>query len=223
MRVQLLRRPLGPEKYLLFTALFATLIPGGKGLAQTPALPAPHTTFVIFAERGMHDGEWVALVAALKRTLTAGAESTSAVTGGVDFIRGDEVVPGLRVDKSITVYLHGDCTLVPQPWRAVQGALGWVPRVHGRIEPFVHVECERIVQMLGPLALGMSNNRRNTVMGEAMARVILHEFVHIATQSSSHTAHGVSKSKFGVADLLADDDETLAQSRLRDKKKEPRL
>jgi len=42
-------------------------------------------------------------------------------------------------------------------------------------------------------------------MAEAMARVILHEWVHIATQSAHHGSHGVTQSVFGLQDLLADD------------------
>jgi len=94
---------------------------------------------------------------------------------------------------------------LPMPRYVPLGALGWVRLVHGRIEPFIHVECAQIVQELGPLVLGMNRKRRDAVMGEAMARVIVHEWVHVATQNAGHAAHGVAKSHFGVADLLAED------------------
>jgi len=47
-----------------------------------------------------------------------------------------------------------------------------------------------------------------------MARVILHEWVHVATQSAGHAAHGVAKSNFGIADLLAEDEEVRRDPRL---------
>jgi hypothetical protein len=88
----------------------------------------------------------------------------------------------------------------------VSGALGWVKRIDGQIEPFIHVNCERIVEMLQPLALGMKNERRDTVMAEAIARVVTHEWIHVATQETRHRHSGVMQSQFRVSDLLADDD-----------------
>jgi hypothetical protein len=89
----------------------------------------------------------------------------------------------------------------------VTGALGWVYRVHGQIAPFIHVDCEEITQILGPLALMLTTSRRDQIMAEAIARVVLHEWVHIATQSAAHARDGVAKSSFGIPDLLADDRE----------------
>jgi hypothetical protein len=67
------------------------------------------------------------------------------------------------------------------------------------------VNCAEIAQELGSLVLGMNQRRRDMVMGEAMARVIVHEWVHVATQNAGHARRGVAKSSFGVADLLAED------------------
>jgi len=41
---------------------------------------------------------------------------------------------------------------------------------------------------------------------EAIARVILHEWVHVATQNPRHTEQGISKQTFGVKDLLTEDE-----------------
>src|SRR5579863_8997671 len=93
-------------------------------------------------------------------------------------------------------------------------ALGWVWRVRGRIEPFIHVDCTQIAQELGPVALGMDRNRRDTVMGEAMARVILHEWIHVATQNPKHARDGVAKARFDLVDLLAYDEEVRRNPRI---------
>jgi hypothetical protein len=73
--------------------------------------------------------------------------------------------------------------------------------------------------MLSPMALSMTQNRRNTVMGEAIARVILHEWIHIATQNPKHASRGVEKSGFGVMDLLADDAEMQQLRTVRERKR----
>ena len=38
-------------------------------------------------------------------------------------------------------------------------------------------------------------------MAHAVARVILHEWIHIATQNSGHSSYGLTKARFGVDDL----------------------
>ena len=91
--------------------------------------------------------------------------------------------------------------------------LGWVSRRNGRIEPFAHVDCTRIGQVLGRQALGMDADRRNGVMAGAMARVIVHEWIHIATQNRAHAERGVEKAQFGVADLTAGTGPSEAQFR----------
>jgi len=175
--------------------------------AEAPTRPALETTLVIFAEHRMPDEEWVDLADALHRAKTTLASENPSLAGEMEIVRGNEMKPGLKVTSEISVFLRGNCTLIPKPSVLVQGALGWVPRSKGLIEPFVSVNCTQIVNMLGPMALGMNRSRRNAVMAEAMARVILHEWVHIATQSAHHTSHGVSRSEFSVQDLLADDAE----------------
>jgi hypothetical protein len=190
-----------------FTILIS-LLPGwfycGKAHAET-APSTLHTTLIVFADHRIPDEEWTDLFAALRRAQAEIAAATPAVAGEMEIVRGDQMRPGLRVNAVISVFLHGDCTLMPGPRFVVQGALGWVPRSKGFIEPFVNVNCTRLVDMLGPLALGMDRSRRDIVMAEAMARVILHEWIHIATQSAHHGSHGVTQSQFGLRDLLADD------------------
>src|SRR5260370_25490066 len=95
--------------------LFAASLYGSKPFAQTSAPPAPHTTFVFFADRKLRDEQWTSLFAALYRGKTLLAVSTPALSGEVNMMRSDQVEPGLRVDSAIIVYLHGDCTLLPRP------------------------------------------------------------------------------------------------------------
>jgi hypothetical protein len=173
----------------------------------------PRTTLVIFSDKRMAEGEWAALFDALEEGARGIAQEAPALKGGADLVRGDAIPQGLVATHPISVYLHGDCKLIPMPRYTPVGALGWVWRVHGQIEPFIHVDCAAIAQELGPLVLGMNSKRRDTVMGEAMARVILHEWVHVATQSAGHAAHGVAKSSFGIADLLAEDEEVRRDPR----------
>jgi hypothetical protein len=216
MRVELPRRLRRLAKFIPMIALLVSACSKDRAYAQTPARTETRTTLVIFAEKRMADSEWAALFDALQKGAQSGREEAPALKGGMDLVRGDTIVHGLEVDRPISVYLHGDCTLLPMPRYAPLGALGWVRLVHGRIQPFIHVDCAQIVQELGPLVLGMNRKRRDAVMGEAMARVIVHEWIHVATQNAGHAKHGVAKSSFGIADLLADDEEMRRDPRVKE-------
>ena len=160
---------------------------------------------VIFTDHPMEDDQWSALVRELHRTDVRLETTARELGGGLEVLRGRDLMTAVSVDQVISVTVVGDCTLLPGPRRMVNGALGWVKKVDGEIQPFIKVSCERIVEMLQGIALGMDRERKNTVMAEAMARVIAHEWIHIATQQARHEKSGVMESQFQVSDLLTDD------------------
>jgi hypothetical protein len=190
--------------FLTSAALVFVLLHGAVAQAE---IPIPHTTMVVTGDHPISEGLWNALVEELHRSQAKEAEAMPVLSGDFDVLRGEDVVEGLVVETPLSVVIIGDCALQPSPRRYVEGALGWVRLVKGEIRPFVHVNCERIVQMLGPVALGMNQGRRNTVMAEAIARVIVHEWIHIATQSAGHAKNGVMQSEFELSDLLAYDEQ----------------
>lgn len=209
MKIQTARVRFSPGIHGLIGIVLAALglaMAGRSAWAQdlVPEISPTRTTVVVFADQPMEDGQWTALFAALRLSEMEAAAETQAIAGDFDLVRGDRVQPGMSVDRAIVVYLHGDCILLPMARRTAYGVpLGWVRKVHGRIEPFAHVDCTRIGQVLGPQALGLDAEGRNKVMAGAIARVIAHEWIHIATQSSSHSERGIEKAEYDVADLMA--------------------
>jgi hypothetical protein len=179
--------------------------------SQAPA-QAETTVLAIFSDRPMTDELWPHLAAALREDLASGAPETRVLivpASKTQIVRGDSIVPGLRTDHPISIYLRGDCVLALQPRPvllfqvSVSGPLGWVQRDHGRIEPFIHVECTRLAQLLASEAYGLDRDGRSRLMAAAIARVILHEWIHIATQSERHAQEGLGKAAFGPRDLVA--------------------
>jgi len=191
---------------LVMVALMLASCARDKSYALT-VTSKTQTTLIFFTDENMRDSEWSDLFDALHKALQREGRQIPALGQGAEFLRGDRIASGLEASQPISVYLHGDCSLVPMLRTSAMGALGWVRRVRGRIEPFIHVDCAQIALELGPFALGMNRNRRDMVMSEAMARVVLHEWVHVATQSPGHTKRGVEKAQFDAADLLVEDEE----------------
>ena len=171
------------------------------------------TTLVIFADRRMEDGQWMALFAALRRDAVEAALERPALDSHPLLLRGDAVKPGLQVESSVVVYLHGNCTLNSALRKsATVRPLGWALIQNGRIEPFAHVDCAEIGQVLGSRALAMSREKRKDVMASAMARIILHEWIHIATQCTAHSRHGISKAEFSDMDLTTDNQDSAERA-----------
>jgi hypothetical protein len=206
---------------LMIAALNATLFFSSNALAESPMPHTSHTTMVVFTDHPMEDDQWSALVRELHRSEVRLEATAREFAGGLEVLRGRDLVTGVSADVVMSVTIMGDCTLMPGPRRAVSGALGWVKRVDGEIQPFIHVNCERIVEMLSPQALGMNRERRNTVMAEAIARVIAHEWIHIAKQEAGHERNGVMQSQFQVSDLLTDDDPAYPRKHVGREKRRP--
>jgi hypothetical protein len=161
----------------------------------------------------MSDEFWPIIVSTLREELASGAPETRFFPGqtagadpAVQILRGDRIAPGLNADNPITIYLHGDCVVLPsfsfgRP--SSEAALGWVRLNHGHIEHFIHVECTRLAQTLASQTHGLDRDQRDRLMARAIARVILHEWIHIATQNPGHARDGLAKAAFGPRDLIA--------------------
>jgi hypothetical protein len=67
------------------------------------------------------------------------------------------------------------------------------------------VECTHIGEEIAGQTQWMNREERTAAMSEGIARVVLHEWVHVATQSAAHGSGGVTKARFGIDDLLCGD------------------
>lgn len=178
----------------------------GRTYSHAAVVATPRITLVVFADRPMPGEEWSALSVALHQGFQTLSAETHLSFAGFEVLRGDAVVPGQQFDEVISIYLHGECRLIARPGKpTVEGALGWVLRDHGEIRPFIHVDCSRIAELLAGRALGSTQEKRTAILAEAISRVILHEWMHVATQSPVHTRDGIEKSSFGVDDLVRKD------------------
>jgi hypothetical protein len=65
----------------------------------------------------------------------------------------------------------------------------------GHILPFFHIDCTRLVRMLG-------SGLDKSLLGRALARVIAHELYHIVAATADHSDTGVAKATFSLHDLV---------------------
>ena len=198
-------RRLSLSQCLLPLLLLALQWLASRATVQAAVVAIPRVTLVVFADKPMSEDEWAALSSALGKGFERLALETHFMAGGLEVVRGERLAPGTQFEGIIEIFLHGSCHLVGEPGQhEVRGALGWVPRDHSQIMPFIHVDCGRINEILGQRALWMNRGTRNAAMAEAISRVVLHEWVHIATQSPVHTRDGIEKRSFALEDLIPD-------------------
>jgi len=187
------------------------VLAGCPAQAQLAVVPSGHLSVVVFADRPMKPEQWSGLFAAIQARMATdddrSAAETRALDANAELLRGDQIRPGMTVSRAITVYLHGDCASTqPEPMGGMRRIdsipLGWVRQIDGRIEPFLHVDCSAIGAVLANPLRRLGVARRKEVMNGAMAQVILHEWIHIATQSPGHAKSGIEKAVYSADDLL---------------------
>ena len=168
-----------------------------------------HSTLVFYGDRDVSDALWPGLFSAIREDMAE--EDFGAAGRSIDhdprLMRSEELYAGEEFGDVIEVRLLGRCDVVQQAYRPLQpGPLGWVLRVKGRIQPYIYVDCTRLAQTLNATTLGMSDEQRMHAMAQAISHVLVHEWIHIATQNAGHTAHGITEAQLTAATLVADPD-----------------
>ena len=169
-----------------------------------PVSSGDKPALVFYADAGVEARFWPPFLSAVLRELAQASPSDHLPAAARMIVAGDRSIdPG--ASGFIVVHLRGRCD---QPRQASiplsrHAPLGWVYRSEGQIQPFVFVDCSRIAQELDPLTLGMSDGFRAYAMDTAIARVLLHEWIHISLQTAEHTEHGIRRPRLSARDLTA--------------------
>jgi hypothetical protein len=202
---------------LMLTAIVVAITIHPLSLAAQS--PAVDTTVAIFADHAIPEAQWSAILASIRGELASndpelapitGPSSPEQISAQLQLFRGDRISPGIVLSHSISVYLHGDCATALAPRIALSSshgvpadALGWVRQQRGRIEPFIHINCALITQILRSSTVRRTVDEANRSVALAIARILLHEWLHIATQSPHHARSGIAKADFSIHDLTA--------------------
>jgi hypothetical protein len=198
--------------------LLVLMLASGNSMAAS--IPSPplntepaSTALVFYAQSEMSEDLWPILFAALRADL---AEGSVALEKNPVLVRGSQDLGGVSFQQIVSVKLIGRCDLLPQANLAPEkGPLGWVLMVSGKIQPFVSINCARIAQVLRPVSAGLSKDGRQHAMAQAIAHVLIHEWDHIARQSSAHGGRGVTQAYLSVSDLVQEPGNSHLTSRNR--------
>jgi hypothetical protein len=201
------RQYLGEVGWILFVSMLAC---GGTHSSLAAAIPAPALnvqqpgTALVFYAQEMREGLWPALFETLRDDLAQGnLPDDLALDKDPLLVRGDQNLRGVTFPRVITVKLLGHCDVFSQTNHpSEKGPLGWVLLISGKVQPFVSVDCARIADVLHPATAGWSRQRRQDAMLQAISHVLIHEWSHIATQSSAHTSRGITQANLSVSELI---------------------
>jgi hypothetical protein len=196
------------------TLLILLLAYAQTWVASAAAIPTPMsnaqqsgTAIVFHAQSHASEDLWPAVFQALHADLAEGAgELPDGLVLDKDptLVRRNDDLRGITFSKVISVKLLGRCDVLAQTEGSFsRGPLSWVMRVSGKVQPFVSIDCTRLAQVLRPKTASLNKEGRRYAMAQAIAHVLIHEWIHIATQSSAHSARGVTQAYLSVDQLIA--------------------
>lgn len=178
------------------------------------------TTFVILANRHTQPRLWPVLEADLRRDAAA-IRPTAPVSAGVHIVLAGPGIPGPSFPSRLEVEFLGRCDTAWNAGRPVHSdALGWVLEDSNKIAPVIYVDCAQINDLLGLHARIIPENLRLRIASEAISHVILHEWIHIATQSDAHSSHGIMEPSLTAKQLTAPITDTASATAKSQKKSE---
>jgi hypothetical protein len=184
---------------ILLTSLpaLATLLPSQA--------EEPDTTIIFYAQPKVSEDLWPVLFQVLRADLADGTDKLAkgfVLDKQAAFVRGSDDLRGHLFSRIIVVKLLGRCDVLPQTDHPSKGPLGWVPLISGTIQPFISIDCTRIAEVLRPAAAGLNKQGRQYMMDQAIAHVLIHEWIHITTQSTRHSSRGISQAYLSVNELI---------------------
>ena len=188
--------------------LLLTCVSTRTANASTTKTQHSGTEIVFGAQLQMNDELWRVLFQSLRVDLAAGSDESPKVVvldRNPALIFHKDLAPETSFGFVLQVKLLGSCDVASAGYYPFpNGPLGWVKMVSGHTQPLISINCIRLAQLLGPEACNLDKQRRRRATAQALAHVLIHEWIHIATPRPSHHVHGIMKSSISVKELTAE-------------------
>ena len=105
----------------------------------------------------------------------------------------------------IVIELTGTCAPAERSGRPVDvDRLAYTVEDHGKILPFITVDCAALQQILASDLGREPRARRDVLYGRAMGRLVAHEMYHIESQTREHSRDGVAEAAVSSRELVAE-------------------
>ena len=175
--------------------------------ASTTKTREPSTKIVFDAQLQVNDELWPVLFQSLRVDLAAGSDESPkgvVLERNPALTRHNDLVPETAFGFVLQVKLLGSCNLASAGYYPFpNGPLGWVKMASGHLQPLISIDCARLAQLLAPQACNLDKQGRRRAIAQAIAHVLIHEWIHIATPRPSHDVHGIMQSSISVKELVA--------------------
>jgi hypothetical protein len=175
--------------------------------ASTTKTREPSTKIVFDAQLQVNDELWPVLFQSLRVDLAAGSDESPkgvVLDRNPALTRHNDLVPETAFGFVLQVKLLGSCNLASAGYYPFpNGPLGWVKMASGHLQPLISIDCVRLAQLLAPQACNLDKQGRRRAIAQAIAHVLIHEWIHIATPRPSHDVHGIMQSSISVKELVA--------------------
>jgi hypothetical protein len=94
----------------------------------------------------------------------------------------------------VVVRFQGNCHVAPLPRVYDElGPLAFSYSADGSVQPFSQVDCDKVAASVRSALWGEDFAKADVLLGRALGRVLVHELVHMLTQSGRHTKQGVEQ------------------------------
>lgn len=107
--------------------------------------------------------------------------------------------------KLVHLRLHGECRLQLEPFLLDERGPYAITHVfEGSPSPFAEVDCRRVRMAVRKALHGGEMKESDRYIGRALARIVGHEFWHIATGRRDHSSQGLSRKSLRPAELVGE-------------------
>lgn len=118
--------------------------------------------------------------------------------------RSRDDAPNGAYPNLVVMTFNGTCKFEPAPQLYDEaGPLASTRTMNHEIQSFGQVDCDHVVETARSAMFAADYARADLLVGRALGRVVVHEIVHMLTQSAEHGRDGVFKASLSGKQLIA--------------------
>jgi hypothetical protein len=140
------------------------------------------------------------------RSLDAMKREVASIVAGagikIDWRLRADVRSSDSFENLVVVRFHGSCnmqSILPDE----RGYYAFTHVTDGEVLSFSEIECDKVSSSIGPAMSRAQWRRRDSILGRALGRVLVHELFHMLANTERHAGEGVTRPALSAAQLIA--------------------